>query len=383
MYHFAIDGNEANVEQRVGSNVYAYEVLAAIEKLTRESDQTSWTVLLSSPATDDMPPERNGWTYQVVSPRPMWTQVGLPIHLFLHQNRYHGFFTPGHYAPRLSTIPYISSVMDLGFLKYPKQFKRKDYLQLKEWTRYSVKHAAKVLTISQFTQESVIKKYRKPANDVFVGYPALPAERQVEKVPVSWIKKELNIAQPFVLYVGTLQPRKNLVTLIKAFEHFSKEHNNKKVTYQLVIAGKIGWLADETLSAVEKSPYKEQIHVLGYVSEGQKKVLYRQSLCTVLIGLYEGFGIPPLEAMANGSIPVVADSSSLPEVVGDAGYQVPATDVVAIAKTFATISKLGARQRATLLKKGRLQVKTFSWQETARKVVAALTEVAERHGKKS
>lgn len=375
MYHFAIDGNEANVHQRVGSNVYAYEVILELEEQTRENTDYTWTVLLSSPPMSDLPKEREGWQYKVVTPRPFWTQLALPLHLFFHQKKYQAFFTPGHYAPRISAVPYISSVMDLAFLKYPKQFRKKDLAQLKEWTRYSVRHATKVLAISEFTQKEVTKLYKRKKKDVFVGYPALPtAQQQEEKVSSKWLREILG-QDPFILYVGTLQPRKNLVTLVHAFEQFVKNYPQKKEAPQLVIAGKVGWLADETLRVIKRSPVKEQIHLLGYVSDAQKKLLYQKSTCSVLVGLYEGFGIPPLEAMAAGTIPVVANSSSLPEVVGDAGYQVSATDPQAIAEVFSKILTLKAKQRASLLKKGREQIKTFTWKKTAHSIIEALVSI--------
>lgn len=381
MYHFAIDGNEANTTQRVGSNVYAYELLIALEKLTREKQEYSWTVLLSSPCLADLPAEREGWRYQVVTPRPLWTQIGLPMHLFLQRQKYDVFFTPGHYAPRVSSVPYISSVMDLAFLKYPKQFKRKDYLQLKEWTRYSVKHADKVLAISEFTKEEVVKTYKRNANDVFVAYPALPTAAPTEKASLIWLKKEAGIKDPFILYVGTLQPRKNLVQLIHAFSLFCDKYSSKKSTPQLVIAGKIGWLAKDILGAAQHSEYKDRIHLLGYVTDAQKELLYKKSECTVLIGQYEGFGIPPLEAMAHGTLPISANSSSLPEVMGEAGFQVTPTDTEELANTFQEVFKLTARQRAVLLKKGRLQLKKFSWQRSAEIILQEMIQVATDHGK--
>lgn len=377
MSHFVIDGNEANVTQRVGSNVYAHELLVALERLTRENSEHTCTVLLSSPTVNDMPSAREGWTYNVVTPRPFWTQLALPVHLFLHQKDYDAFFTPGHYAPRVSSIPYISCVMDLAFLKYPKQFRKKDLAQLKEWTRYSVKHAAKVLAISEFTQKEVTKHYQRKKKDVFVVYPALPTHKsEEENVTAAWLKETIGNTQPYILYVGTLQPRKNLVTLVRAFEQFAKEYTKKKEQPQLVIAGKVGWLAEETLKAINTSPLRERIHLLGYVNEAEKRLLYRKSTCTVLLGLYEGFGLPPLEAMAAGTIPVVSNSSSLPEVVGEAGYQVSPTSVKDIVETLQNIFMLKAKQRGALLKKGRQQVKSFSWSIAAERVLEALVEIS-------
>lgn len=381
MYRFAIDGNEANTAQRVGSNVYAYELLVALEHLTRHNEDVEWTVLLSSEGVEDLPATRKGWKYKLVSPRPLWTQIGLPMYLFLNQRKYDVFFTPGHYAPRTSAVPYISSVMDLGFLKFPQQFRKKDYLQLKEWTRYSVAHADKVLAISEFTKKSVVKQYKRKEDDVFVAYPSLPKlHGEHEKVTPAWIKKELGLKHPYILYVGTLQPRKNLVKLIKAFEEFCETYK-KKDEPQLVIAGKIGWLAEDTLKAIQRSEYKSRIHLLGYVTDAQKNMLYRKSACSVLIGLYEGFGIPPLEAMAAGTLPIVANVSSLPEVVGEAGYLVSPHQTDDLVQVFKEVFTMKPRQRAALLKKGRLQVKKFSWQTSAQIILDQLIAVAAKHGK--
>lgn len=375
MYRFAMDGNEANVTQRVGSNVYAFEVLTALEQLTRTDQEYNWTVLLAGPPVSDLPTARPGWRYQVVGPRPFWTQWGLPWHLFRHRHAYDAFFTPGHYAPRLCPIPYISAVMDLAFLKYPQQFRRKDYLQLKEWTRYSVQHARKVLAISEFTRQAVIKTYHKPTSDVFVAYPALPQPSPGPKVSPQWLKKTVGVSSGYILYVGTLQPRKNLLTLLKAYELFVADYPARKEPPPLVIAGKIGWLADEFLAAVQRSVVQDRVKLLGYVSEAEKAVLYRKSACAVLLGLYEGFGIPPLEAMAHNTIPVVAETSSLPEVVGAAGYRVPAQQPKAIAQALRQVLKLTATQRARQLKLGRQQAKQFDWLTSARQIQAALVEV--------
>lgn len=273
--------------------------------------------------------------------------------------------------------------MDLGFLHFPKQFRKKDYLQLKEWTRYSVKHAAKVLAISEFTKQSIVKHYHRKPADVFVAYPSLPVVREDHtELSAHWIRNELGITHPFILYVGTLQPRKNLVTLVKAFDEFCTAYT-KKDEPQLVIAGKVGWLADESLKAVANSPYRERIHVLGYVSDAQKTALYRKSRCAVLLGLHEGFGIPPLEAMAAGTVPIVADTSSLPEVIGDAGFKVSPHKTEELVSVFQEIFKLKPTYRAALLKKGRLQVKKFSWKDSAQIILDELIGVANAHGKKS
>lgn len=147
----AIDGNEANVKQRVGSNVYAFEVIKQLYELTKNPKKFDCTILLAHKGLADLPPARSNWQYKVLTPQRLWTQWALPLHLFWQQKQYDLFFTPGHYAPRFSAVPYVSSVMDLAFLEFPEQFQKNDLYQLKHWTYYSVRHAKKVITISIFS----------------------------------------------------------------------------------------------------------------------------------------------------------------------------------------------------------------------------------------
>jgi len=285
--------------------------------------------------------------------------------------------------------------MDLAYFDFPKQFRKKDQLQLQEQTRYSVKHAQKVIAISEFTKQDVVKRYGLTKEKVVVAYPGIntssvPAGK--EKIKLATLEK-WHIQQPYILYVGTLQPRKNLVRLIEAFElvvqktanesdqpkpkqKYAMFDSGKLAALQLVIAGKVGWLADPILERVAASPLKKRIILTGYISETEKNILYEGSLASVLIGLYEGFGIPPLEAMAAGTIPIVSNTTSLPEVVESAGIQVDPTNTQSIAHGIRQVLSLPAKERAGLLKKGRQQIKKFTWQNTAEVVLQTLLEVA-------
>lgn len=390
--HIAVDGNEANVTNRVGSNVYAFEVLTELEKCCRIDPAISVTVLLADSPQPDMPRARQGWRYQVIGPKTFWTQWALPLHLFKKQRLYDVFFTPGHYAPRLCSVPYVSSVMDTAYLEVPHQFKGKDYLQLKHWTAYSVRNAAKVVAISESTKRSVVFHYHKPAEDVVVAYPSVtPLKDSLPAKQLTEFYEEKGIAGPYFLFVGTLQPRKNLSSLIEAFEVFckrlefeeravsTKRRRTKAITDEkpyLVLAGKVGWLADPILTQVETSPYKSQIRLPGFISELEKKTLIEHAEALVLLGEYEGFGIPPLEALQYGTIPLVSNSSSLPEVVGDAGITVDPRDVPSISEKLWQIFHMKAKQRGMYKRTGREQRKLFSWRTSALTILQTLITVA-------
>jgi len=387
----AIDGNEANVAQRVGSNAYAYKILTQLEELLRAREDVSVTVLLAAQPLSDLPQKRAGWDYQTFGPTAFWTQYALPLHLFCYRESYDVLYSSGHYAPRVSPVPYISSVMDLAFLYFPEQFKKKDYLQLREWTRYSVKHAKKIIAISEYTKKDVIQHYHVKSHQVVVAYPSVVDDGNIsykEKEKIATFKK-WQIRQPYLLYVGTLQPRKNIIRLVEAFEklHAEGDSNKRQKTsrtisqiktheLQLVIAGKTGWLAEGILKRIQASPVKEKIIVTGYITDLEKTILYKEAVCTVLIGLYEGFGIPALEALRYGCIPVVSSTTSLPEVVGKAGILVDPTNVADIVRGLREVTTLPAKERAKLLKMGRQQLKTFSWRKSAEIIFEALTQVA-------
>lgn len=380
----AIDGNEANTSQRVGSNVYAYELLVAMQPLLAEKKITT-TILLSRPPVADLPKPSPIWQYRVVKPRQFWTQLGEPIYLWLHKHEYDVLFTPGHYAPRLSSIPYVSSVMDVAYLDFPDQFQKNDVLQLKHWTKYSVAQAKKVVVISQATKQAVQTRYHVSPEKLVVAYPSLPSVQNKSVKPDKNFLKKHRIRAPYILFVGTFQPRKNLVRLVEGFEQLLRSVSsqsvtkNKKSRYtqlpQLVLAGKVGWLADPIMERIKASPFFEYIVTPGFVTESEKLALYDSAACSVLVGLHEGFGIPPLESLAAGCIPVVSNSSSLPEVVGEAGILVDPLQPSSIKAGLEKAVNLTAKQKARYRKLGREQVQKFDWSDSAVKVVAALESV--------
>jgi glycosyltransferase involved in cell wall biosynthesis len=387
-YHIAIDGNEANVTHRVGSNVYAFELINTLSELVRNDRRFQVTVLLSSRPVKDLPRTRKWWRYQVVKPRQFWTQWALPIHLFLEANRYDVLFTPGHYAPRISSVPYASSVMDLAFLEFTDQFNKRDLVQLKSWTGYSVKHAQKVVAISEYTKQDVIKHYGRKASDVIVAPPAVtPPSFTPSAKDGAQVAKKFGITDPYIIHIGTFQPRKNVLRLIEAFEQVcrriatnSLKHQPKR--YQLVLVGKIGWLAEPIMDRIKQSPFASQIITTGYVSEEEKVTLLKFAQCSAHIGLYEGFGIPALESLHMGTIPIVSNQTSLPEVVGEAGILVNPYDSTAIAKGIEYTLSLRARDRAKLRKTGRAQVQRFNWQKSAEAVLQMLLDIIEHSSKK-
>ncbi len=351
-----IDGNEANVEKRVGSNIYSYQLLQALSRL-----EAKIVVYLKEKPLDDLPRKTDHWQYKAVGPKKFWTQFGLPLNLFFHQPKPDVFFTPGHYLPRWCPCPMVMSIMDLSYIYFPEMFKKRDLWQLRRWTASSVKKAKRILTISKFSKNAIIDYYHLDPKKVVITYPGLKMTKNKKKVDL----KKYNVEGDFLLYVGTLQPRKNLNKLIEAFSRLS----NKDL--KLVIVGKKGWLYKEIFEKVKKLNLTKKVIFTGFVPDEHLPAFYQKAQCFVLVSLYEGFGLPALEAMHYGCPVVISDVSSLPEVVGEAGVLVDPNKTEEIANGI----EKAIKNREELIEKGYQQAKKFSWEKCARETLKVLKEV--------
>ncbi len=385
----AIDANEANVQHRVGSNVYAFELIKAIYQLTKADESLDFTILLSSEPIADLPIQRAGWKYKIIKPTFLWTQFAEPIYLFLNRRKIDILFTPGHYAPRCCVVPYVSSIMDLAYLNFPEQFNENDLVQLKHWTKYSAKKAHKVIAISEFTKADIMRHYQKKSEDVVVAYPAITNTIPASAVTTKNFFGKFKIKKPYFLFLGTIQPRKNLIRVVEAYEQLCRRLSSqqfKKVQKinllpQLVIAGKIGWLADPIIDRIKRSSFCERIILTGYIADDIKPALYAGATASLLLGLHEGFGIPPLESLYYDCVPIVSNTTSLPEVVGEAGFQVNPYDIKKIVIAMEKAFKLSVKNKAIYKRKGKKQLKKFSWQKSAQTVLLTLKQVVYEHAK--
>lgn len=361
-----IDGNEANVGKKVGIGEYAYELLVQFSKLTQTND-IKFRIYLKSLPRANMPPTSSRWSYRVVGPAKLWTRIGLPFSLFT-QNKPDVFFTPTHYGPRFSPIPTAISIMDLSYIHFPDLFRKEDLYQLTNWTKFSAQKARKIFTISKFSRDDIIKTYGIKAENVVVTYPGIkPLKDQINK-NMRDLKNKFGIKNDYILFVGTLQPRKNIEKLIEAFSKLK----NKEL--DLLVVGRKGWQYEEILLAPQKFKVSERVKFLDFVSDDDLPSLYKNALCFVLPSLYEGFGLPLLEAMKYDCPVLTSNVSSLPEAGGDAAVYFDPKDVDDIKEKIEgviTDSKL----RSDMIKKGREQIKKFSWEKTAQQTLKVLEEL--------
>ncbi|MEK7543844.1 MAG: glycosyltransferase family 1 protein [Patescibacteria group bacterium] len=380
----AIDGYEANVRERVGIGRYAYEILKHLYLLSSHPasgiPHHNFRIYLPSAPLPDMPVETDWWRYHVLSPKKFWTLFRLPLALMVDQPQADVVFTPTHYIPRFIGIPRVMSIMDVSYLHYPELFRSDDLYQLTHWTAYSAAHARRILTISEFTKNAIIKAYGVTPENVMVTYPGLTmTEVSNSKKQKANVQEKYHISKNYILSVGTLQPRKNYVRLIEAFSGFLSTNKQRFGDIDLVIVGKKGWLYEEILAAPAQLGIADRVKFLDFVPDEDLTRLYEQALCFALPSLYEGFGLPVLEAMAKNVPVVVSNVSSLPEIAGKAAVYVDPENTESITRgLLAAVRERNLMQGRWRLKKGLEQVKKFTWEHAARKTLEVLEEVAGR-----
>jgi glycosyltransferase involved in cell wall biosynthesis len=269
-------------------------------------------------------------------------------------------------APPLAPCPVVTTIHDLSFEHLPETFKRRSWMQLRLTVRRTARRAAHVIAPSEFTRRDLIETYRlDPARVTTIPLAAAAHFRPVEDADeIGRVRRLYGIEGEYVLAVGSIQPRKNLARLVRAYSGLRRERGRSNLP-QLVIVGKRAWLYGDTLKVIEEEGVGDSVVMTGYVSEGDLPALYSGALCFAYPSYFEGFGLPPLEAMRCGTPVLVGDRTSLPEVVGDAGLTADPFDTGALARALARLIDDDAL-RAELKERGLERAHAFDWRDTAR-----------------
>ncbi len=273
-------------------------------------------------------------------------------------------------APPFSPCPAVVSIHDLSFEHLPQTFKWRSRKQLRITVRRSAREAAQLIALSEHARNDIIATYRVSPEKVSVIPLAAPAHfRPVsDEQELQRVRQTYGIEGDYILTVGAIQPRKNLSRLVAAYSRLRWVRPEGKLP-KLVLVGKCAWLYDETLRTIKELEVSNSAILTGYVPEADLPALYSGALCFVYPSYFEGFGLPPLEAMKCGAPVVVGNQTSLPEVVGDAGLLVDPFDVEDIASAIQTVIT-DSDLRAQLRVKGLERAKLFDWRETARQTLA-------------
>ncbi len=355
-----------------GNESYAANLIEALAEIDSVNDYTLYVTRDEAVARF-----RNRWpNFRVRSTLPHTPLIRIPLTLSAELRSHpvdvlHVQFTSPPFAP----CPVVVSIHDLSFEHLPETFNRRSRAQLRFTVRRSARMAARVLALSEHARLDIISTY-KIAPDRVTAIPiAAPTHfRPVEdEYELQRVRQTYGINGDYILSVSSIQPRKNLTRLLSAYERLRRTRPEGSLP-QLVLVGKRAWLYRETLKAIEK--LGTGVIVTGYVPETDLPALYSGALCFVYPSFFEGFGLPPLEAMKCGTPVITGDRTSLPEVVGDGGVLVNPFDIDAIASAIATMvddSSFRSRLRIESLNRARI----FDWRETARRTLEVYKQAAD------
>ena len=298
------------------------------------------------------------WPTEKRLARILWEQVAWPLAAVRrHLDLLHSM---AFVTPLWSPIPVVVTVYDLSFLYYPDRFPPLQRLYLRSQTARSCRQARRVVVISKSGGDDVRRCFGVPAAQIDVVSPGIdPIFQPRPAAEVAAFRRRQGLPQKFVLHVGTLQPRKNLTVLIEAMAHL------KRPALPLLLVGGKGWLYDEIFARIEALEMQERVHFAGYVPDEELPLWYNAASLFVFPSLYEGFGMPVLQAMACGTPVIAAASSAIPEAAGDAAFLFPPQEADTLLKQMLTVLD-NEEVAATMRQRGFAHVQRFSWTDAGR-----------------
>jgi glycosyltransferase involved in cell wall biosynthesis len=302
----------------------------------------------------------------------LWQRLRFPVPVQAVIGSIDLFHSPDFVLPPTAGIPTILTVHDLSFLRVPQFFVPEFRKYLEGAVARSVRQARHILADSESTRRDLLELMPVAPERVSVLHPGVEARFQPVEDPavLGKVRARYDLPDRFVLGLSTLQPRKNFDGLIEAFRQLMAERGNEPEMkgLHLVIAGGKGWMYEEAMAMVEGAGLAGLVRFPGFAADEDLPALYSLAAVFAFPSWYEGFGIPVLESMACGTPVVAADNSSLPEVVGEAGLMVDASDTDALANALGRLLR-DQKLRASLVVAGRKQAQRFTWEEAGRQLL--------------
>lgn len=366
--HIAIDASRTTLARRTGTERYALEL---IRGLIRMESPHRITLYFRDTPPHDLFPHSDQVTQKVIPFPRMWTHLRFAWELF--RDRPDVTFVPAHTLPFAYPGSAVVTVHDLGYKHFPGSHPPADRGYLDRTTRHSSNAATRILADSQATKADLVHFYKTDPHKIEVVYPGVQLFDRATESEIQDVRERHLITDPYILFVGTIHPRKNIGTLIRAFLLMLEKYPYLG-SHQLVIAGGHGWMADQALAPIP-TEHEDRVKLLGYVPESDLPALYSGARVFAFPSLYEGFGFPVLEAMSVGTPVLCSNTSSLPELVGDSAVVIAPLDTAQIADRLQDLLTNDVL-RSGLAERGYTQAARFNWDQTAYNALQALETAA-------
>lgn len=387
-----IDASRANEIKRTGTEWYAYYLIQEFKKIADPNDR--FVLYSKDPLRGELGVLPKNFSSKVLKWAPgfLWTQLRLSWEMIV--NKPDILFVPAHTIPVIHPKKTVTTLHDVGFERFHKLYSKNtigyktpfgkwfiniiirlfsfgkygsnEYDYHRFSARFALKHAKLILTISNFTKSEILelfgKKYSNKISVIPLAYDNTRLKAEFSKKEIDQVKQKYKIGDEFLLFIGRLEEKKNIAGLIETFNILHRKFNYNG---QLVLIGKSGYrfeVAQEKISDYGLTDYVVQP---GWITEEERIMLLKSASVFVFPSFYEGFGIPPLEAMAVGTPVVASNSASIPEVVGEAALLVDPNDHDKIASSIMMVINNDSLIRDTLIKNGYLRIMNYSWKTTA------------------
>jgi glycosyltransferase involved in cell wall biosynthesis len=363
-----IDGSRLSIGERTGTETYSFHLLQALATLQANEPVR---VYLNAP---DPPGELSSDFEYVAMPFPrFWTHGRLSWEMVRRPPGV--LFVPSHVVP-LWHPRSVVTIHDLGYLHEPEAHTPSQRRMLDWTTRWSCRAATKIIAISNATRFDLVKHYGVDEQKIRVIYHGISSSMtRASDHAIEEVKAKYGLPNRYILFVGTVQPRKNIARIAAAMKIVS----DSGLPQILVVAGKAGWLSEEVEQAIAATGRPDLLMRIGYVADRDLAALYSGADVFCFPSMYEGFGLPVLEAMACGTPVVTSTRSSLPEIAGDAAVLVDPTSVESIGAALVRVLS-NPDERVRLVDAGRRRAHQFSWEVCAKETLELLLEVRDKHG---
>jgi len=374
------DGSRIAKEFHTGTEHYSAEILKAIAKIDCENHYIIYSPKELFQKIGKLP---ENFRYRIIPFPKLWTQIRLSWEMAFGKKP-DILFIPSHTIPLVHPEKTIVTVHDLAFKHFPELFGKMELAYQNFGLQMAVKNASHIITVSENSKKDIVKLCKVPSEKITVIYhgydqnlyhPLTTEEEHKENIlkSKSVYTSEILKNKPYIFYVGRLEEKKNVLRMIKTYEFLRKE---PKIKHKLILAGKPGYGYDKIKECIESLPenIKKDIIELGYVENQQLASWMRNASVFYFPTLFEGFGLPVVEAMASG-VPVVAsNTTSIPEITGSAALLVNPHNIYEMAIALSKVIN-DSKLRLALVSKGKVRASMFSWSKSAEKTLKVFTNV--------
>ncbi|MFH1142256.1 MAG: glycosyltransferase family 1 protein [Candidatus Uhrbacteria bacterium] len=375
-----IDATSANKKERTGVEWYTYHLIQNLKEVIPGDHQV--VLYSATPLQDDLKDLPGNWKSQVLKwpLKKGWNTFRLSWEMLRRSPDV--LFVPGNKLPLIVSKKVITTVHDIGPDRIPDKYEPKIRRRIRQATKVAVKKSTKIITVSEFTKRELIEKY-KVAEDRVTAIPIavdLDRYKKLEASAIDPVLQKYRLGHSYFFHIGRLEAKKNISTLIRAFEIF-KASRGLGDPFELVLAGSNGFGFSKIKQYIEASEYKQSIRLLGRIPEADVPALMNASTMYLFPSWYEGFGIPALETMACGTPLIASEAGAISEVAVDAAVYVSPKEPQSWAEAMKNIISNGTL-RDELIAKGLDRAKQFSWKKTAEQTWEEIKKIKNQENKK-